>query len=81
MVLNDSTVIVDKPRFAYRGLLVDTARHFIPVPILKKQIDSMAYNKLNVLHWLFEFKFNKKKQNFYYFIIGILLMINRFHLS
>lgn len=49
--MNDSTVIIDKPRFAYRGLLVDTARHFIPVPILKKQIDSMAYNKLNVLHW------------------------------
>jgi hexosaminidase len=49
--LNDSTLIKDSPRFTYRGLMLDTARHFIPVPILKKQIDAMSYNKLNVLHW------------------------------
>lgn len=47
----DSIFIKDFPRFAYRGILLDTARHFIPVPILKKQIDAMSYNKFNVFHW------------------------------
>ncbi len=51
LALNDSTWIVDFPRFAYRGVMIDTARHFIPVPILKKQIDGMSYNKFNVFHW------------------------------
>lgn len=51
MVIKDSTHIKDSPRFPYRGILLDTARHFIPVPILKKQIDAMSYNKFNVLHW------------------------------
>lgn len=36
---------------AYRGLMVDTARHFLPMKILKETIDAMMYNKLNVLHW------------------------------
>jgi hexosaminidase len=31
--------------------MIDTARHFIPIRILKKQIDAMAYNKLNIFHW------------------------------
>ena len=41
----------DAPRFQYRGLLVDTARHFLPVPHLLHVIDSLAYSKLNLLHW------------------------------
>lgn len=44
-------IIIDQPRFTYRGLLIDTARHFQPLEILKKVIDAMAYSKLNVLHW------------------------------
>lgn len=42
--------ISDAPRFAWRGLMIDTARHFITVPTLKRQIDAMELAKLNVLH-------------------------------
>jgi hexosaminidase len=43
--------IQDAPRFAWRGLLVDAARHFLPVPVVKRNLDAMAAVKLNVLHW------------------------------
>ncbi len=42
--------IVDKPRFEYRGLMLDVSRHFYPLAFVKKQIDAMAYYKLNRLH-------------------------------
>jgi len=45
------TVIVnDTPRFKWRGLMIDVARHFIPLDGLKRNIDAMAAVKLNVLH-------------------------------
>ncbi|MBC7896784.1 MAG: family 20 glycosylhydrolase [Cytophagaceae bacterium] len=44
-------VIDDKPRFPWRGLLVDVGRHFMPVEQVKKTLDGMAMVKLNVLHW------------------------------
>lgn len=42
--------IVDKPRFAWRGLLQDCSRTFLSIDYLKKYIDVMAYCKLNVFH-------------------------------
>lgn len=44
-------VIKDHPRFAWRGLMLDSARHFQSVADIKKLIDAMARAKLNVLHW------------------------------
>ncbi|MFC7524846.1 family 20 glycosylhydrolase [Parapedobacter sp. GCM10030251] len=44
-------MIEDKPRFAYRGLLLDVSRHFYPLSFLKKFIDLMALYKFNTLHW------------------------------
>lgn len=43
--------IRDKPVFGHRGILVDTSRNFIPLADLKRTIDAMGANKLNVLHW------------------------------
>lgn len=42
--------IDDSPRFAWRGLMIDVSRHFMPVDALKRNIDGMAAVKLNVLH-------------------------------
>ncbi len=43
-------VIDDAPRFAWRGLLVDCVRHFMPLDALRRTVDAMALAKLNVLH-------------------------------
>ncbi|RTQ50053.1 beta-hexosaminidase [Hymenobacter gummosus] len=43
--------IQDQPRFVWRGLLIDAARHFMPVAVIKRNLDAMAAVKLNVLHW------------------------------
>jgi hexosaminidase len=43
--------IRDEPRFAWRGLLLDAGRHFMPVDLIKRELDGMAAVKLNVLHW------------------------------
>ncbi len=43
--------INDKPRFTWRGLMIDVARHFQPVDVLKRNLDAMAAVKLNVFHW------------------------------
>jgi hexosaminidase len=43
--------IVDSPRFPWRGLLMDVSRHFMPVEVIKRNLDGMEAVKLNVLHW------------------------------
>ena len=43
--------IDDKPRFRWRGLMMDIARHFQPMEVVKRNLDAMAAAKLNVFHW------------------------------
>ncbi len=43
--------IQDKPRFPWRGLLIDVCRHWEPVEVIKRNLDGMSAAKLNVFHW------------------------------
>lgn len=43
--------ITDMPRFTWRGLMIDVARHFQPVEVIKRNLDAMAALKMNVFHW------------------------------
>lgn len=43
--------ITDKPRFPWRGLLLDCCRHFMSVDFIKKYIDLLVYYKMNRFHW------------------------------
>ena len=46
-----AVTINDKPRFPWRGLMIDSARHFIPLDVIKRNIDGMEAVKMNVFHW------------------------------
>ena len=43
--------IEDRPRFPWRGLMLDVARHWMPVEVVKRNLDAMAAVKFNVFHW------------------------------
>jgi hexosaminidase len=43
--------IDDQPRFPWRGLMIDSGRHFIPLPVIERNLDGMEAVKLNVFHW------------------------------
>jgi hexosaminidase len=43
--------IQDQPRFPWRGLMIDVSRHFIPLDVLKRNLDGMEAVKMNVFHW------------------------------
>lgn len=47
----NTTTILDFPRFSYRGILLDTSRHFVPVSVLLQNLDAMSQAKMNVFHW------------------------------
>ncbi|KAJ2802947.1 Glucosamine-6-phosphate isomerase (Glucosamine-6-phosphate deaminase) (GNPDA) (GlcN6P deaminase) [Coemansia guatemalensis] len=51
VVRNTPVHIEDKPVLAHRGIMLDTARNYYPVKDIKRTLDAMSYNKLNVLHW------------------------------
>lgn len=46
-----SVKIEDKPRFPWRGLMMDSGRHFLPVPVIKRNMDGLEAVKMNVFHW------------------------------
>ncbi len=43
--------IEDRPRFPWRGLMLDVCRHWMPVAVVERNLEAMAAVKLNVLHW------------------------------
>jgi hexosaminidase len=46
-----AVTIDDRPRFPWRGLMIDSGRHFMPVPVIERNLDGMEAVKLNVFHW------------------------------
>jgi hexosaminidase len=46
-----SVNIEDTPRFTWRGLMIDAARHFQPVDVIIRNLDAMAAMKMNIFHW------------------------------
>ncbi len=46
-----AVTINDAPRFAYRGMMLDCARHFFPLSFVKRFIDILALHNMNVFHW------------------------------
>ena len=46
-----AVTIDDQPRFPWRGLMIDSGRHFMPVDVIERNLDGMEAVKLNVLHW------------------------------
>ncbi|HLY39811.1 MAG TPA: family 20 glycosylhydrolase [Terracidiphilus sp.] len=46
-----AVTIDDKPRFPWRGLMIDSGRHFMPLSVIERNLDGMEAVKLNVFHW------------------------------
>jgi len=46
-----AVTIDDQPRFPWRGLMIDTGRHFQPLSVIERNLDGMEAVKLNVFHW------------------------------
>ncbi|XP_048383266.2 beta-hexosaminidase subunit beta isoform X2 [Stegostoma tigrinum] len=50
-LLINKTQILDSPRFAHRGILLDTSRHYLPLKVILETLEAMSFNKFNVFHW------------------------------
>lgn len=50
-ILMPAGTVKDEPRFAYRGMHLDVARHFFPVEFVKEYIDLLALHNMNTFHW------------------------------
>jgi hexosaminidase len=46
-----AVTIDDAPRFPWRGLMIDSGRHFMPLDVIRQSLDGMEAVKLNVFHW------------------------------
>ena len=46
-----AVTIDDAPRFPWRGLMIDTGRHFQPMDVIKRNLDGMEAVKMNIFHW------------------------------
>ncbi len=46
-----AVTIQDQPRFAWRGLMIDSGRHFTPLEVIRRNLDGMEAVKMNVFHW------------------------------
>jgi hexosaminidase len=46
-----AVTIQDKPRFPWRGLMIDVSRHFVPLDVLRRNLDGLEAVKMNVFHW------------------------------
>ncbi len=46
-----AVTIDDKPRFPWRGLMIDAGRHFMPLDVIRQNLDGMEAVKMNVFHW------------------------------
>jgi hexosaminidase len=46
-----AVTIDDKPRFPWRGLMIDSGRHFTSIPVIERNLDAMEAVKMNVFHW------------------------------
>ena len=47
----NATNIEDVPKFSFRGVMLDSSRHFLSMKVLIDQLDLMEMNKMNVFHW------------------------------
>src|SRR5690606_1126843 len=43
--------IEDRPRFPWRGLMLDSSRHFWPIAFVKRFVDLLALHRMNTFHW------------------------------
>lgn len=43
--------ISDEPLYPWRGVMIDTANHYLSIDLIKETLDLMSFHKFNVLHW------------------------------